>query len=176
MLSSVAFDTFLLRSFNSHVSGVSTYLLILGWSPLQWRRIRNDQPPLLALMDLKLFPFPCFPFYKWDPSTYNKISSFYSLVLLSLECIFLGSPWKGSFIFWITLKDNSIVQGPACMGILQLMEDVSVELSGKMSLSFFKLLSFYLFRCGKFYSIYLIAMKQLVHRIKIYIHLSRALS
>lgn len=27
------------------------------------------------------------------------------------------------------------MQGPASMGILQLMEDVSIELSGKMSLS-----------------------------------------
>lgn len=150
MLSSVAFVSFPLRSYNSHVSGVSTYLLVVDWSPLQLRRIRNDQLPLLALMDLKLFPFPCFPFYKWDPSTYNIISSFYSLVLLSLECIFLGSPWKGSFICWITLKDNSIVQGPACMGILQLMEDVSIELSGKTSLSFVKLYHLISFAVGNF--------------------------
>lgn len=112
---------------------------------LSQHQIRSDQLPLLALMELILtacFPFPCFHFYKWDPSTYNIICSFYFLVLLSLECIFLDSPWKDSFICWITLKDGSIVQGPECMGILQLMEDISIELSGKPSLSFFKLYPF----------------------------------
>lgn len=115
------------------------------------------------------FPLRCFPFYKWDPSTYNIICSFYFLVLLSLECIFLDSPWKDSFICWITLKDGSIVQGPECMGILQLMEDISIELSGKPSLSFFKLYLFISFAEEKFYSIYLMAVKQIFQRIKIYI-------
>lgn len=68
-----------------------------------------DQLLRLALLDLKLPaffspPFLCFPFSKGEQSTYNIISSFYFLVLLSLEFVFLGSPWKGSFICWITLK------------------------------------------------------------------------
>lgn len=55
-----------------------------------------------------------------------------------------------SFICWITLKDDSIVLGPAYMGILQLMEDISIELSGKPTLSFFKLYHFISFAKGNF--------------------------
>lgn len=61
------------------------------------------------------------------------------------------------------------MQGPECMGILQLMEDISIELSGKPSLSFFKLYPFISFAEEKFYSIYLMVVKQTVQRIKIYI-------
>lgn len=37
------------------------------------------------------------------------------------------------------------MQGPACMGILQLMEDVSIELSGRPTLSLFELYHFIYF-------------------------------
>lgn len=144
---SVAFDNSIRWNF--------LYLLLIFQCHLKWHSVKSFIVPLQPYRSasstgpqtrrLFFLSFLCFPFSKREQSTYNIIFSFHFLVLLSLECILLGSPWKGSFICWITLKGGWIVPGPACMGILQLMEDVSVELSGKRNLSFFKLYHFIYF-------------------------------
>lgn len=95
--------------------------------------------------------------------TWFSPSIFISFHYINGRC-FLGSPRKDCFICSTTLKDDFIVNGLVCMGILQLMEDDSIELSGMPIQSFFKFYNFdlSLWLETKFYNIYLMATKQFV--------------